>query len=696
MANIINHVQLNIVDDDGKEHVLLPETTADDVLVDMSTNTEVVAGNTVIPKDVSTAQELIDSMATLAFKSKVDASDFEEGVIVNSFDDIIEGTIPSSKLVSELQSSVDEIKDMNVVRFNPVDTLSINTGDVPGSEINDNIVSTGSTWSSKKISELVDNSDSILDDTTVGYSSTWSSQKIVDEVASRLGRSTATYSVVLEAGLWSTIANPAVCNLSIPEESSLEKKDIMVAIDDAITGTAYDDMYEIVAAAKISKIYPTGNWIKFIAFGAVPDENIRLKITVSERNIDKTTNNTDNVELNIPEVELKEVGARQWMYSTCKVPNTLYVSSTEISRTHYIEYKGVLHVFTPSKHLTYVNGQWTEITHDELASYLNGYTNSVFCVGDGKLYGCISGYYGQSLGTTTTYQSALLVMNDDYSFTIVKTLSTELTTYRSMAIYNGFIYLVSGTTENKLNDASSTAGGQYTVVKIDMTYPYAATTVAILSGLAELSIIAYDGHLLAMYSIGGSADSSAIADFSDVIDNSSSLSSISPYAELGDMVHGSLVVYHDELHILSAKQDLANHLIFNFQDGLKNGDELDYTNGAYAQGFVFENTLCYLPYRYLEVNDTCYPHVLQTMLFSYKYSIPSGYTIQLATPIAYRKCTTGHREQAKIVKISGNDSLTGVVLSTSTSSNIYTYNATEDCVVEIESSYVNPSVIVYK
>ena len=156
MSTTYTHVQLSNVDKNGNVQVMYPQNTAKVVSVDRSANTN-------IPSSVNTAQDLANKLEMPAF---LEASNF---VFIDEHTD-------------------DPLSPMN-------------------SEINDNVVDPMYTWSSKKITDiLVDVSDSYsedrpnlvflnttedvqegmirseIDDDLMSSTTAWSSEKIADEI----------------------------------------------------------------------------------------------------------------------------------------------------------------------------------------------------------------------------------------------------------------------------------------------------------------------------------------------------------------------------------------------------------------------------------------------------------------------------------------------------------------------------------
>lgn len=118
MSEKLLHGQMSVVDGNGDVTILHQETSATDVLVDRTGNTQGTDSTSTIPANVDTLQKLMNVLGHLAFKSKIDGTNLPDDadfVVIN------------------------ETTDGDVV--------------LPESEINDNVTSLGSTWSSQKISD---------------------------------------------------------------------------------------------------------------------------------------------------------------------------------------------------------------------------------------------------------------------------------------------------------------------------------------------------------------------------------------------------------------------------------------------------------------------------------------------------------------------------------------------------------------
>ena len=121
------HGQMTIIDENGNLTKLHQETSANDVLVDRSTNNQGLNNTSAIPLDVTTVQNLTNKLGGLAFKNIVNSEDLEDDIII--FDETSE--------------------DISL----------------PESEINDGITSDSLTWSSSKINahinEIIDRVEDI-------------------------------------------------------------------------------------------------------------------------------------------------------------------------------------------------------------------------------------------------------------------------------------------------------------------------------------------------------------------------------------------------------------------------------------------------------------------------------------------------------------------------------------------------------
>lgn len=194
MAKIYNHVQLGVADSNGDINVLYPISTGEDVSIDKT--------NTNLPKNAINVQDIINSIGKMAFEDGNDVVRFdaiEEGddyegpdCVTEINDDLISlGTTWSSKKITSL------VAGENIVYYHQCNEYD---GDTPMSEINDDIISAGTTWSSKRLSQWlsgenlvylgetddfeVEEITSEIDDTRVSEHFTWSSKKLNDTLNS--------------------------------------------------------------------------------------------------------------------------------------------------------------------------------------------------------------------------------------------------------------------------------------------------------------------------------------------------------------------------------------------------------------------------------------------------------------------------------------------------------------------------------
>lgn len=142
----ILHGQMSVVDELGNVTILHQETSAADVLVDSSTNTQ-------IPSDVDTLQKLANKLGALAFKNEIKEFDLTP-YIKNDLTTTEAGYVldaRAGKVLNDRLTSIEnsEILTIGVDEENP-DII------VPQSEINDNVMSDTLTWSSNKINEMID------------------------------------------------------------------------------------------------------------------------------------------------------------------------------------------------------------------------------------------------------------------------------------------------------------------------------------------------------------------------------------------------------------------------------------------------------------------------------------------------------------------------------------------------------------
>ena len=141
---------MSVVDDYGNVTILHQETSASDVLVDRTENTQGDSGNSAIPSDVDSLQKLTNKLGSMAFKSEIlssDLSSVEEGILVVGL----------------------EAEDSDIV--------------LPESEINDDVISVSSTWSSEKIHDITSKIDTnfyipLMENAEGGYTTDITVQEI--------------------------------------------------------------------------------------------------------------------------------------------------------------------------------------------------------------------------------------------------------------------------------------------------------------------------------------------------------------------------------------------------------------------------------------------------------------------------------------------------------------------------------------
>ena len=149
MSTKILHGQMSVVDENGNVTILHQETSASDVLVSTTGNTQGVDGASAIPSDVDNLEKLTNKMGAMAFKTIVEAEDLDNDYIC-------------------LEESED-------IEF-----------DEPISEINDDVIGTDSTWSSKKIDEEIKASSNEIVQTTGDSEDKIMSQKAVTDELDKL------------------------------------------------------------------------------------------------------------------------------------------------------------------------------------------------------------------------------------------------------------------------------------------------------------------------------------------------------------------------------------------------------------------------------------------------------------------------------------------------------------------------------
>ena len=144
MSTKISHGQMTVVDEQGNLNVLHHETSASDVLVDRTNNTQ-------IPSDVSDLQKLVNKIGSLAFKSAIGSADLN-GVIVNNYTTTTEGKALDAVAGKDLNDRLGTIENSNLVVLGETEESEFV---IPESEINDTATSTSTTWSSAKIINMI-------------------------------------------------------------------------------------------------------------------------------------------------------------------------------------------------------------------------------------------------------------------------------------------------------------------------------------------------------------------------------------------------------------------------------------------------------------------------------------------------------------------------------------------------------------
>jgi hypothetical protein len=144
---------MSVVDENGNVQVLHQETSATDVLLDNTTNSNGATGTSAIPASADTMQKMVDSLGDLAFKSKVKITDLNAGVVVNNLETTAEGAVLDARAGKTLSDRIAVMEDEELLA---VGSEEEDTDiQVPESEINDEITSETMTWSSTKITEYI-------------------------------------------------------------------------------------------------------------------------------------------------------------------------------------------------------------------------------------------------------------------------------------------------------------------------------------------------------------------------------------------------------------------------------------------------------------------------------------------------------------------------------------------------------------
>ena len=180
----ILHGQMIDVDAKGNIQILHQETSASDVKVDNSANTQGTGGSSTIPVSVDTLQKLINYLGSLAFKNGITLNDFDVGIIANDYNTTEAGKILDARRGKDLNDRLSTIENEDILGVG-TDTESTDY-DLPESEINDEVVSLASTWSSDKLNEIL---QQIIEDTHVFYvplvenaDGSYTAQKSVEEI----------------------------------------------------------------------------------------------------------------------------------------------------------------------------------------------------------------------------------------------------------------------------------------------------------------------------------------------------------------------------------------------------------------------------------------------------------------------------------------------------------------------------------
>ena len=145
MSTTYVHTRIGVIDSAGNTNILYPQNTGSDVLVNTSDNAN-------LPANLSTVQDLVNSLAATAFASEINDSATSSSK-----------TWSSSKINTELGNIASGIS-------NPIDD-SDTTG-----------TSTTKTWSSSMIKSKI---AGLIDDTSSAATETWSASKIVTELNSK-------------------------------------------------------------------------------------------------------------------------------------------------------------------------------------------------------------------------------------------------------------------------------------------------------------------------------------------------------------------------------------------------------------------------------------------------------------------------------------------------------------------------------
>lgn len=175
MSTSIIHGQMSIVDANGNVKVMHQETSAIDILIDGTQNTQGKNDSSVIPSNVDTLQKLANKLGSLAFKSNIDSADLTFGFVVNNFTTTTEGSALDAVAGKNLNDRLTSIEEADVL---VIGTDIEDTDDIlPVSEIDDSVTSLASTWSSKTITDYIESLNynfyvSLIENADEGYSTT--------------------------------------------------------------------------------------------------------------------------------------------------------------------------------------------------------------------------------------------------------------------------------------------------------------------------------------------------------------------------------------------------------------------------------------------------------------------------------------------------------------------------------------------
>ena len=123
-----------------------------------------------------------------------------------------------------------------------------------------------------------------ISDSTVSRNSTFSSKKIVELIMSQggslpgsSGGNMEIYTKVVQPSDWSS-ENPSTASFTLNGISNDSL--ISVTLSNNLNGEDYSKQSEVVNAAKISRIKHTGNTLTLYAYGGIPTIPIQLEISI--------------------------------------------------------------------------------------------------------------------------------------------------------------------------------------------------------------------------------------------------------------------------------------------------------------------------------------------------------------------------------------------------------------------------------